>query len=1013
MTNDPTNRTARTTWRSLEARAGAQHVKELVANEFAPGALQVDPTTDSDVSRRKFLGVMGASMALAGTTLSGCIRKPIEHILPYTKRPEDLIPGSPMYFATSAWIGGSVHGLLVESHEGRPTKVEGNPQHPSSSGGTTPWAQATVLGLYDPDRSKEPMTGGRDATWEALWGALKERFTTARTENGSGVAVLVEPTPSPTTWRALADLLRVYPQAAIYGWEPARPGNGAAGRALINAGTSLPSYEIDKADVILSVDADFLGTEPDAVRHARLFASRRRVKTPADTMNRLYTVEANFSVTGAMSDHRLRSKGSRVGEVLIAIGRALTAQGVTLSAGGLEPRGIDARVEKWAAAVAKDLSAARGRALVLVGERQPPWVHALGHAINEALGAVGETVRWIDHPEAASLRSIGELTQAINGALVKTLLILGTNPVYDAPVDLGFAAALPKVPFSVHLGMYRDETAQKTTWHAPQSHYLEAWGDLITTDGTASIQQPLIAPLYDTVSDLELLAFVTDPGAITAPRGYELVRETWTRAIPSSPNFEKDWRRWLHDGVITTPTPTVATPPFGWSALTEAVGARPTSADGLEVSFIVDPSVYDGRYANLGWLQELPDPMTKLTWDNAAVMGPALAKKLDVEFDTESGGNQERPMVQIGVEGRSLTAGVFVSPGIAGDTVILALGYGRKGVGRVAEGAGFDSYTLRGSATLFDAPGATVTKAQGGYKLASTQDHGSMENRPIVREASLDEFRKEPAFVEKYEIMDPEHIKSLWDSPWETAYRGEKPLHKWGMVVDLNVCTGCSACTVACQAENNISVVGKEQVLKGREMHWIRLDRYFVGDDVDEPEALIQPMMCQQCENAPCESVCPVAATAHSPEGLNDMAYNRCIGTRYCANNCPFKVRRFNFHNFNLHIDPVSRMQKNPDVTVRFRGVMEKCTFCVQRIQEAKIVAKRDGNGIVPDGTIVPACAQSCPTSAITFGDLKDPNSAVSKAKAETRNYTVLAELNLYTRNSYLAKLRNPNPELV
>ncbi|GMV42720.1 MAG: quinol:cytochrome C oxidoreductase [Myxococcales bacterium] len=1009
MSNDRTTQ-GRQAWRSLEARADAQRARELAANEFGPETFVVDDAS-RDVSRRGFLGVMGASMALAGTALAGCVRKPLEHILPYTKRPEDLIPGSPMYFATSAWIGGSVHGLLVESHEGRPTKVEGNPQHPSSSGATSHWAQASVLGLYDPDRSKAPATAGKDATWEAALGAVRERFTAARAESGAGVAILVEPVPSPSVWRALSDLLRALPQAALYGWEPARPGNGAAGGALVEAGASLPSYELDKADVILSVDADFLGAEPDAVRHGRQFASRRRVKTPADTMNRLYVVEPNFSVTGAMADHRLRSKGSRVGEVLIAIARALGAQGVTLPVGGLEPRGTDARVETWATAVAKDLAASRGRSLVLVGERQAPWVHALGHAINEALGNTGTTLRWLERPGAPALRSIGELAQAIDGAQVKTLVVVGCNPAYDAPADLGLAASLPKVPFSVHLGIYRDETAQKCTWHIPQSHYLEAWGDLVATDGTASIQQPLIAPLYDTVSDLELLATLAVPDAVIAPRGYELVRQTW--ATRATGDFEKEWRRWLHDGVITTPTPRVAAPPFSWAPLTTALGSRPTPADGLEVSFIVDPSVYDGRYANLGWLQELPDPMTKLTWDNAAVMGPALAKKLGVEFDTASGGNQERPLVQVTVEGRSLTVGTFVSPGIAEDTVILALGYGRKGLGRVAEGAGFDTYALRGKATLFDAPGATVTKVPGGYRLASTQDHGSMEGRPIVREATLDGFRKDPGFVEKAEVMPADKIKSLWDSPWETAYRGEVPLHKWGMAIDLNVCTGCSACTVACQAENNISVVGKEQVLKGREMHWIRLDRYFIGDDVDEPEAAIQPMLCQQCENAPCESVCPVAATTHSPEGLNDMAYNRCIGTRYCANNCPYKVRRFNFHNFNLHIDPVSRMQKNPDVTVRFRGVMEKCTFCVQRIQEAKIVAKRDGNGVVPDGTIVPACAQSCPTDAIVFGDLNDPKSAVSLAKAEARNYTVLAELNLYTRNSYLAKLRNPNPELV
>ena len=1012
MTNERTNK-GRAQWRSLEARADSPAVREIAANEFLPGAFDVDLARDGDVSRRKFLGLMGASMALAGTTLSGCMRKPIEHILPYTKRPEDLIPGSPQYYATSAWIGGSVHGLLVESHEGRPTKIEGNPQHPASAGGTNAWAQASVLGLYDPDRSKLPASAGKDSTWEALRAALADRFTAARTENGSGVAFLVEPIPSPTRWRMLGALLRAYPQAALYGWQPTAPGNAEAGRALVGAAGSAAAVSLEKADVVLAVDSDFLGVGQDAVRLARAYSSRRRVTEPGDTMNRLYAVEGNFTVTGAMADHRLRAKGSRVGEVLIAVARALAASGVTLSVGGLAPRGTDAKVEKWAAAVAKDLAGARGRSVVLVGERQPAWVHALGHAVNEAVGAHGAVASWYRQDGAPEVRSIDELAQAINGALVKTLVVLGGNPVYDAPADLKFGELLPKVAFSVHVGPYRDETALKATWHVPESHYLEAWGDLVTVDRVPSIQQPLIAPLYDTVSDIELLAFIGEPGPELQRRGYDLVRDTWKAAAPALTSFDKEWSRWLHDGVVVTPTALPASPPFSWAGLTSAINERPASPDGMEVAFVVDPSVYDGRYANLGWLQELPDPISKLTWDNAAVMGPALAKKLGVEFDTESGGNQERPMVQVGLDGRSITLGVFVVPGIAEDTVVLPLGYGRKGLGRVAEGAGVDTYALRGSAALFDATGATVQKVAGGYRLASTQDHGSMEGRPIVREATLQEFREEPKFVEKYEVIEAAEIKSLWDSPWETAYRGQQPLHKWGMVVDLNVCIGCSACTVACQAENNIAVVGKEQILKGRELHWIRLDRYFIGDNEDEPEAVVQPLMCQQCENAPCESVCPVAATTHSPEGLNDMAYNRCIGTRYCANNCPFKVRRFNFHNFNLHIDDVEKMQKNPDVTVRFRGVMEKCTFCVQRIQEAKIAAKRDGNGIVPDGTIVPACAQTCPTNAIVFGDLKDPESAVSKAKGQERNYAVLAELNLYTRNTYLAKLRNPNPELV
>ncbi len=1034
-------------WRSLEALEAGPEYQDLVSGEFPPGA---EPTLAEvtgqglyPLGRRSMLGMMGASLALGSLSLGGC-RKPKEKILPYAKRPEDLIPGKPRYFATSALIGGSVLGLLVESQDGRPTKVEGNPQHPNSRGAANAWAQASVLDLYSPDRSQKPVKAGgasadknwKAALWQALDRVLVEKFGDGGTYPaalGKGLALLVGPTRSPTLRDLLARFSKRYPQARLYRHDVTHPQNALVGAAMVGLHDSLPLPALNRADIIVTLDHDFLGCEGDVVRHAGHFIDGRRVSSPGDKMNRLYTVEPVFTITGAKADHRLQLRGSEIGTFLVALAGQLFGSGVAAPAGA---EAVVSRLGrpagsygKWIGALAKDLASHRGRSLILVGERQPPWVHGLANLVNAALGNVGQTLTFVRHagPPAGTL---AELATAIGKKEVETLVMLGGNPAYDAPADLDFANLISQVPFSVHHSMVLDETSKRVSWHVPASHYLEAWGDLQASDGTASIQQPLIAPLYDTISEIELLARLV--GA-SKPAGHDLVRARWAQAMPT--DFAGSWRRWLHDGVVTSAStprePAAPDPSLSFAELAKALPDTAPAGGGLELVFQLDPSVFDGRYAGNAWLQETPDPITKLTWDNAALIGPSTAKRLAVESGD---------LIDLSRGDRTLRIAVFVTPGVANDTVALPLGYGRTAGAEVGHGRGFDTYALRTTGALHFASGATVKQAKGHYKLASTQDYGSLTpttrsmpglvteadkqgfaERPILREATLEEYRRDPRFVLKKEEIPADEIRSLYTEPhvWKQP-PGSQPLpQQWGMSIDLNACIGCNACAVACQSENNIGVVGKDRVLQGRELSWIRLDRYYSGT-VDDPRVSVQPMPCQQCENAPCETVCPVNATAHSPEGLNDMAYNRCIGTRYCSNNCPYKVRRFNYFNFAKENDaamPLLGMQRNPDVTVRFRGVMEKCTYCVQRINESKIAAhvassQGNGDGRVPDRTIVPACAQTCPTQAIVFGDVSDPDSEVSRRKRLDRDYSVLAELNTKPRTTYLAGLRNPNPEL-
>lgn len=953
--------------------------------------------SSAPIGRRRFMA-MGAGSGLSSLALAACVRKPKEKILPFAQRPEDRIPGKPRHFATSAYVAGSVLGLVVESQDGRPTKIEGNPKHPGSFRGTSAWAQAEVLNLYDPDRARTPSRRGKTATWEQAFEAIDEALESAG-EGGSRLAILTEAVPSPTFERLVGELREKYPKALVVEHDLAVDDAELAGRSLLGVPGVRAIRHYHLADRVLSLDADLFGSEPDCVRSARLWADRRRTVTGSEDVGRLYVVEPCFTVTGACADNRLPVPASRVAAFASGLLAELLDAGLTLPAAASRLAAKVAGVNResfgrWVPALAKDLVASRGSSIVVAGRRQPPVVHAMADLLNEALDNTGRTVTFVRQPAVADAASLPQLSERLENGSVGALIVIGGNPVYDAPRDLRLAERFGKAGSSVHLSTHRNETSEACGLHVPRSHFLESWCDLRASDGTPSVQQPLIAPLHDTVSELELLArLIGRP----RPRGYELVKETWrTRASSLSADaFERRWRRWLQDGLVSE-KPVTDVPEPRWSRLAEA-WARQEEAEAeppaIEIDFALDASTFDGRYANNAWMQELPDPTTKLSWEHAAYASEATARSL---------GADTGDVLRVEAAGAVAEVPLFVIPGTADGVLVVPLGYGRRVGGQVAEGVGADTFALREQGAAWIATATSVTRSGRTRQLCTTQEHGRSEGRGVLRETTLEAHRANPEEVGK--VHGPP-LKSLWQEPHPREGQ------QWGMSIDLSACTGCNACVLACQAENNIPVVGRERVLDGREMHWIRVDRYFEGSG----EATVmqsQPMACTHCENAPCESVCPVAATTHSPEGLNDMAYNRCIGTRYCSNNCPLKVRRFNFFNYNDDIEPLESLQKNPDVTIRFRGVMEKCTYCVQRINQAKIVAKRDGNGVVPDGAIVTACEQACPTAAIVFGDVADSTSRVSKAKAQARDYAVLAELNIKPRTTYLARIRNPNPEL-
>ncbi len=962
-------------WRSLEELAATDGFEELLQREFPRQAAE---WTGGESGRRQFLKVMGASMALAG--LGACTRQPTETIVPYVRQPEEVIPGKPLFFATAVPLAGVAMGTLVESHLGRPTKVEGNPDHPASLGATDAIAQASVLELYDPDRSQTLTYLGDIRPWSAFLGVAREMLGPLGANNGAGLRFLTGATTSPTLADQFETLLKKFPRAKWHRFEPTGRASARAGAVQAFGEPVNTYYQLAQADVILSLDADFLCSGPASVRYAADFASRRRVRGNQTAMNRLYVVESTLTPTGAKADHHLPLRAADVETFAAAV-----AAGVGVHGMDAPPPGPHAQ---WIAALVKDLQQHRGASVVIPGEHQPPAVHVLAHAINAALGNVGKTVIYtdpLDPNPADDIGSLRELVTDMDAGKVETLIIVGGNPVYNAPVDFNFAQRMSKVKLRIHMGLYSDETSEYCQWHIPEAHFFETWGDARAYDGTVTIMQPLIMPLYFGRSVHELLgAFGNSPGQTP----YEIVKGFWNRRDPGA-DFEDWWRKAVHDGIV----PGTALPPRQMALKGSPAAGKPAQTQGLEIVFRPDPHIFDGRYANNGWLQELPKPLNKIAWDNVAIVSPHTA---------EQRGLQNEDLVDLQYQGRSVKAPVWIQPGHADDSVTVHLGFGRTSAGRVGNGVGFNAYALRTSDAPWYAFGLEIVKTGAKYSLATTQEEHLMEGRAIVLSADIAEYRKNPGFAKEAAEEPPKEL---------TIYPGYKyEGYAWGMTIDQTACVGCNACVLACQSENNIAVVGKEQVKMRRIMHWLRIDSYYKGHP-DNPEAYFQPVPCMQCENAPCELVCPVQATNHSAEGLNDMVYNRCVGTRYCSNNCPYKVRRFNFFLYSDWTTPSLKLQRNPDVSVRSRGVMEKCTYCVQRINEAKIEAEKAGRP-VHDGEIQTACQGACPTQAIIFGNINDPTSHVAKLKAEQLNYGLLGELNTRPRTTYLAALRNPNPEI-
>jgi molybdopterin-containing oxidoreductase family iron-sulfur binding subunit len=953
--------------------------REAVTREFPAG---VDLPPDA-IGRRDFLKLIGASLALAG--LTGCLEKPHTEILPYTFRPVDVLPGNPTYYATTMTLDGFGTGLLVESREGRPTKVEGNPDHPANLGAASVYDQASVLQLYDPNRARYVRYRGRERSMLDFVRAFSPLATTgvAAPTSGAGLHFLLEPTASPFTAELIARVRAAYPGVGFTYYSPLSHATAFEGTRLAFGRPLQAVYDFLAADVVVSLDSDFLSDPYFGTRYSRHFTDRRRIVEPTDSMNRLYAAEGRYSITGGIADNRIRVPTSQVG---------LLAQALMSELGGGAPAGGAAPPfagNDWVRAAAADLRAHAGRSLVIAGERQPPEVQAIAHAINGALGNIGRTVRFTEPlvvDGGTPSQSLAPLVEALRAGAVRTLVIVGANPVYNAPVDYDFKRLLARVPEKVYCGLYRNETALLCDWMIPGLHYLEQWGDARAWDGTASIVQPLIRPLYGgmTVDDV-LKTFLGEGSTDT----HELLWNSW-RDRSGAADFDRVWAEWLQRGVIPgTAAPTLAPAPVAAAVTPLPLRER----RGLDISFHRDAKLYDGRFADNGWLQELPDPMTKQTWGNAAVLSPRTAYRLGIGVND---------LAELSYRGRTLLLPVLILPGQVDDEVAVNFGYGRLGTEVLARGVGSDTYAIWTSAAPYFDDGVELRRAgtaEGIERVATTQTHWTMEGRPIALRGTLDEYRSNPDFTEEERGYAP----SLYNS-W--TYRGEQ----WAMTIDLTVCTGCSACVVACQAENNSPVVGKESVLKNREMHWLRIDRYFHGE-VEEPRLVMQPMLCQHCEKAPCEYVCPVNATVHSHDGLNEMIYNRCVGTRFCSNNCPYKVRRFNFFDFNSLRSPLEAMQLNPDVTVRARGVMEKCTYCVQRIRRAEIKAQVEGRTLKGD-EVVTACAQTCPTHAIVFGSLGDPDSEVSRSRLQPRMFAVLHDLGTQPRTRYLARITNPNPSI-
>ncbi|MGI9086648.1 MAG: TAT-variant-translocated molybdopterin oxidoreductase [Chthoniobacterales bacterium] len=1078
----PEAQTGRQYWRSIGELSDTPEFRGWLEKEFPAGAAQM---AGDEWSRRGFLKMMGASMALAGLGMSSC-RRPEAHLVPFSKSVEWAIPGKPLYYATAMPRRNGALPLVVSTVDGRPIKIEGNPLHPASGGATDAFAQASVLDLYDPTRSKRFVEKGKTSDRAAFEKYLAELRPRMAADGGAGVAILVEETLSPTRDRLRAELEKAMPRMRWCQYDPLLSEAQNFGTQISFGDNTRLVPRFERADVILALDSDFLDCGEGDIASTRAFASRRRVTSAKDSMNRLYVVENHFTLTGAMADHRLRFPASQIPALVHALAGKIAVATQSAELGSViatltPPAGAAAFDDKWLTECANDLVAKAGSSLVIAGPNQPVAVQLMVYGINVALKNVGTTVLVREFARPARTNSILQLATDIEAGRIKQLFIFGGDPVYNAPCGLvqdrstkeplNWADLQKRVPEVIRLGYYEDATTAASHWHVPAAHYLESWGDALTSDGAYLAIQPMILPLFGGVSEIELLN-----GLLGGPKleGPELVQETFRASNPPG-DPAAAWSQLLRDGFAShipqrDKPPTFNSNAAGGIAHNLWASSPAPTPDSPEVVLVRSYAIDDGRYVNNGWLQEMPDPITKLTWDNAALISPAYAKHLKVENGdlleisvTETGLNAKQQPLQ-----RKLVIAALIEPGHVDNSITVSLGYGRvMGKGGAlpyagaasgdnppaGDGTGFNGYLLRTSSNphFIVADGKTVkavsvAKVGGNYVLATTQEHWSIEGRGLVREATLEGYRENPEFVKELagDAELPPRLPTIYSHPPMTAPQ------QWGMSVDLNVCTGCSACVIACQAENNIPIVGKLQVTHGRAMHWMRIDRYYAsakkynqdrGQYPENPEIVHEPMMCQHCENAPCETVCPVNATVHSEDGLNVMAYNRCIGTRYCANNCPFKVRRFNFFDYNQrpvgkkkvagalgvyeeYLGPLTekgapdttKLQKNPNVTVRMRGVMEKCTYCVQRIEEAKILAHVKAGAsdktLIPRDSFTSACAQACPTEAIVFGDIADPESRVSQMKKQDRNYRLLEYLNVRTRTSYLARLRNPNPKM-
>lgn len=1044
-------------WRSVEEFTDAPEFEEFVKEEYPQHAEE----WEDGLSRRNFIKVMGASLALAG--LSGCVIQPAEKIVPYVRQPEEIVPGKALFYATAMTLGGEATGLLAKSNEGRPTKIEGNPDHPQSLGATDVRAQASLLDLYDPDRSQEITYRGNARTWQNFMTELRARIDENRVDGGAGIRFLTETVTSPTLAAQMKQILTELPNARWYQYEPVNCDNALAGAKMAFGSVAKPIYKFDQATRVLSLDKDIFSDFN--VRYTKDYNKSRVFNEEKKEINRLYTIETTLSVTGAKSDHRLAVKPSQMPEIAKAIAAALGIAGATSTY---------TENAQWIQAAARDLKANGGKSIVVAGDNQPPLVHAIAHAINQTLGNVGKTVTYVEPFQPfADVLQIDQLRQLIteidNGA-VKMLVIMGGNPVYTTPADLKLNAdRMNKIPFRAHLGRYFDETGELCQWHVAEKHYLESWSDARAFDGTISIVQPLIVPLYDgkNIHEVAQIFFKENYDK----KDYDIIKENWQRqgfsgapktmattatannqAAPTtasntapprvatsnastvaaqtttattggnntsgaSKNFDDNWRKVVHDGFVPNSAATAKTVSVNAAFMNQP--PMPSASGNVEISILPDPCVYDGRFSNNGWMQELPNPLTKITWGNVALVSPRTAQRLVVNqtgdpkefnggtqgttFFNTKGGNSFSDLVRLKMNGAEIGADVpmWIAPGQPDDVITIYLGYGRTRAGRIGTGLGYNAYDVRTSGAMYSGAGE-ANKTGGQTSIASTQIHFNMEGRDILRVWDVNNLEAEVEHGR--EGQEDEYPNTMYP-------RYEYTGNKWGMTIDLNSCVGCNACVLACQSENNIPVVGKEQVERSREMQWMRVDTYYSGD-VNSPDGThFQPLLCQQCEQAPCETVCPVHATVHSAEGLNDMVYNRCIGTRYCSNNCPYKVRRFNFLLYQDWNTPQYKLMRNPEVTVRSRGVMEKCTYCTQRIASARIEAEKDGRR-VRDGEIVTACQSVCPAEAIVFGDLNDPSSQVVKMKKDERNYILLNNLNTQPRTTYLASLKNQNKEM-